>query len=127
METEKSTTTTLGDKNNVGPFNQNEILVGVKKSITALGLDYDKLEGIQKEAFVAQAIGALTGVPPAEVEKNAGKITQPGMAIEFRKLVLQEFQNSPKWDQDEFVKGYKSAGPIGTGNVRTEELHESRR
>jgi hypothetical protein len=125
-------TTTATAVGNVGPFNENELLEVTKKSVNVLGINYDTLDGTQKEAFIAQAIGALTGVSPVEIEKLHGK-TEPAVAIEFRKMVLQEFKNFPKWDQDEFIAGYKYTGPILTtgalaqGAVRSAELQESRR
>jgi hypothetical protein len=107
-------------------FNENDLLDLTKKSVNVLGINYDTLDGAAKEGFVGQTIGALTGVPAQEIEKQYGK-TEPGVAIEFRKLVLQEAKNSPNWDQDEFIAGYKYDGPIGksTGTVEHEELQHS--
>jgi hypothetical protein len=129
--TDKSTTTTDDAKtttgaNNVGPFNENELLEFTKKSVNVLGIDYDTLTGEQKEAFVGQTIGALAGIAPSKIEELHGK-TSPAVSTEFRKMVLQEAKNSPKWDQDEFIAGYKYDGPIGKTATRTEELAASRR
>jgi hypothetical protein len=129
---DKSTTTTDDAKattgaNSVGPFNENELLDFAKKAVNVLGIDFDQLEGTKKEAFVGQAIGALSGMAPTKIDDLYGK-TDPAVTIEFRKLVLQEARNSPKWDQDEFVAGYQYNGTIGKkSSVETEGLQHSTR
>jgi hypothetical protein len=135
---DKSTTTTQGTKigqaaaNNVGPFNENELLDVTRKAVTSIGLDFDTLEGTQKEAFVQQTIGALTGVKVSAIAdlpagERTGVNTTPAIELQFRRAALGYFRNSPKWDEDEFVAGYAYSGLIGKGAVQTEELHESRR
>ena len=135
---DKSTTTTQGTKigqaatNNVGPFNENELLDVTKKAVTSIGLDFNTLDGTQKEAFIQQTIGALTGIklnPIADLPAGdrTGVNTTPAIEIQFRRAALGYFRNSSKWDEDEFIAGYVHHGLTGNGTVRTEELHESRR
>lgn len=124
-----ATGTKLGSiTNNTGAvrFSGTELLDYTKKAVNVIGIDFDGLDGMKKEAFVGQAIGALTGVPPTKSEELYGK-TDPAVTTEFRKLLLNEVKNSPNWDQDEFIAGYVYNGPIGKSAAVTEELQHSNR
>jgi hypothetical protein len=112
-------------------INENDLAMLTKKAIEGAGINFDLLNGEQKEAFVGQAIGALTGVSVQKTEELYGKL-EPAVPTEFRKFVLQEAKNLPVWDTDEFIKGYVYTGAAGRGIVgststRTEELQHSTR
>jgi hypothetical protein len=112
-------------------INENDLVMLTRKAIEAAGVNFDLLVGEQKEAFIGQAIGALTGVSIQKTEEIYGKL-EPAVPNEFRKFVLLEAKNLPAWDTDEFVKGYIYTGAAGRGIVgsnvtRTEELAHSTR
>lgn len=100
-----STGATRRERGEVGPFNGNEIQLATKNAVNGLALRWDELTSVQKEAFVEEAIGTLTGVPTSRFADLPVGMT-PAIEADFLKLVLQEFQNSSKWDLDEFNAGY---------------------
>jgi hypothetical protein len=105
---------TIGEKNlgSIGPFNQSEIETVARKCVADLGLNWNNLSDRAKSQYIEVTRNTLA--IKENDEHLAGLIggTSRGMK-EFQKSVLTEFRNSPKWDEDEFVSGWKIGDNVG--------------
>ena len=110
----------------VGPFKYDDIELITKKAVNELGMKWDDLLIGDQRGFLDQAIVVLTGTSPtgkmADSTSGYSKVD-----VEFRLLVLEGFKNSPKWDTDEFARGWTIQTARGTGNLGAESEAQSSR
>lgn len=92
----------------IGPFTDEEIEGVARQAVVGLGVNWDGLKADQKIGLVGETKEILLGrnVTPRFTQLLPGSANSLG--TEFKALVLQEFRNSPKWDEADFSKGYRA-------------------
>jgi hypothetical protein len=112
----------IADKNlagNIGPFNETEIQSVARKCVEDLGINWDELSQRAKNQYIEVARDTLLNKTSGEHLSGLIGGTSGGMR-EFRRSILTEFRNSPNWDEDLFVAGWKDdQSGIGTGGTDT--------
>jgi hypothetical protein len=122
---DQSTRTTEGasgkiaDKNlgDIGPFTVQDIETVARKCVADLGINWNNLSDRARNQYIEVARNTLANVPLGEHLDGLVGGTSGGMK-QFQKSLLTEFRNSPKWDEDSFVAGWKITGEgtdIGSG------------
>jgi hypothetical protein len=96
-----------------GPFTDEEIESAARAAVMGMGRDFDSLKSGQKIGFVDEAKEILHGRNVSEGFSELVPGATPAVQLQFKTLVLQEFRNSPKWDEKEFKAGYGSAAASG--------------
>jgi hypothetical protein len=101
----------------VGPFKYDELELIAKNALRELGLKWDDIPIAEQRGFLDQEIMVLMNKPPTNkmADTSGSKVD-----VEFRKLVLSSLKNSPKWDDDAFVRGYTIQNARGKENLGTQ-------
>lgn len=108
------------DKGTLGPFTDEEIGNVARAAVQAMGRDWDHLKAGQRIGFVEETKEILSGRNVTSRFHELVPGTTQAVELQFKNLVLQEFRNSPKWDEKEFKAGYGTAAAnAGTGAETT--------
>lgn len=100
---------------NVGPFHRGEIETITRRCATRLGIDYDVLPIADRKQKLGIAVDVLTGtLPVRQLEDHRSRVPSEERTLGL--MLLEEFKNSPKWDNDEFTRGY-TASNVDTPNT----------
>jgi hypothetical protein len=99
----------------LGPFNDEEIENATRAAVVAMGRDWDRLKSGDKIGFVSETKEVLSGRHVSSDFAELVPGTTAAVENQFKTLVLQEFRNSPKWDEKEFKAGYGKPAAIAEG------------
>lgn len=114
------------ERRDIGPFTYNEVELIAKKAVNELGLKWDTLPIADRREFLDQAILVLTGSQTTDKMADGTKTGGDSkLQLEFRRIVLQEFKNSPKWDNDEFARGFSIKSARGAGTSAPQDESQS--
>src|SRR4051812_8569878 len=110
---------TTKDETVLGPFTNDEIQDVARKAVEGLGREWRDVKGSHRIGFVAETKEILSG---KNVTPDFGELVPgatPAVQLQFKNLVLQEFRNSPKWDEAGFKAGYGAPAATADASITT--------
>lgn len=107
------------DERTIGPFTEADVRAVAEKAVLGMGRNWDELTSRQKNGFVNETAHILSSKPLTTQFSELVPGATPAVELQYRNLVLQEFRNSPKWDEKEFKGKFASPAAIVDDDAAT--------